>query len=146
MPLLALVVGVLFWLVVGRAMRKVESVRVAVAGISESGWNERVANPHTGDELERLVATMNDMLERLQGSIERERQFVADASHELRSPIAAARAIPSPKYRYAPRSMTMHFKHSNVLRTSRNKCWCSIGSGGPTQLWRRGWWMWTSWC
>jgi signal transduction histidine kinase len=92
-PLLALAVGVSFWLVVGRAMRKVETVRTAVAGISDVDAPERLTNPRTGDEIERLVVTMNDMLGRLQSSIDRERQFVTDASHELRSPIAAARAI-----------------------------------------------------
>jgi signal transduction histidine kinase len=92
-PLLALAVGVSFWLVVGRAMRKVEAVRTAVAGISDVDAPERLTNPRTGDEIERLVVTMNDMLGRLQSSIDRERQFVTDASHELRSPIAAARAI-----------------------------------------------------
>jgi signal transduction histidine kinase len=92
-PLLALAVGVSFWLVVGRAMRKVESVRTAVAGISDVDSSKRLTIPRTGDEIERLVVTMNDMLGRLQSSIDRERQFVTDASHELRSPIAAARAI-----------------------------------------------------
>ena len=92
-PLLVLAVGLLIWLVVGRAMKTVESVRVAVAEISEEDLDERVSNPRTGDELERLVLTMNVMLERLQGAIERERRFVADASHEVRSPIAAVRAV-----------------------------------------------------
>ena len=92
-PLLALAVGLLFWLVVGRAMRKVEAVRTAVGDVSELDLSARVANPRTGDELERLVVTMNEMLTRLQRSVERERQFIADASHELRSPIAAARAV-----------------------------------------------------
>ena len=69
-PLLVLAVGLLIWLVVGRAMKTVESVRVAVAEISEEDLDERVSNPRTGDELERLVLTMNVMLERLQGAIE----------------------------------------------------------------------------
>lgn len=92
-PLLVLAGGVLMWLVVGRAMRTVESVRIAVTRVSDDDPSERVSNPRTGDELERLVVTMNDLLDRLQGAIERERKFVADASHEVRSPIAAVRAI-----------------------------------------------------
>jgi len=92
-PLLILAAGVLIRLVVGRAMKSVESVRLAVAQVSDDRLDERVTNPGTGDELERLVLTMNVMLERLQGAIERERQFVADASHEIRSPIAATRAL-----------------------------------------------------
>jgi signal transduction histidine kinase len=92
-PILALIFGALIWFVVGRAMKPVEATRLAVAGIADLANGERVENPGTGDELERLVTTMNLLLDRLQASFEREQQFVSDASHELRSPIAAVRAI-----------------------------------------------------
>jgi signal transduction histidine kinase len=92
-PVLVLAGGVLMWFVVGRAMRTVESVRIAVTRVSDDDPSERVSNPRTGDELERLVVTMNNLLDRLQEAIARERKFVADASHEVRSPIAAIRAI-----------------------------------------------------
>jgi signal transduction histidine kinase len=92
-PLLALAFGVLTWFVVGRAMKPVESTRLAVAGIVDLESGERVENPRTGDELESLVSTMNLLLDRLQVSVEREQRFISDASHELRSPIAAVRAI-----------------------------------------------------
>ena len=91
-PVLAVVLGLPIWFVVGRAMKPVEAVRVAVADISDQDLEERVPSPGTGDELERLVDTMNRMLERLQATIKRERRFVADASHELRNPIAGMRA------------------------------------------------------
>jgi signal transduction histidine kinase len=51
-----------------------------------------VPEPRTGDEISRLANTMNAMLDRLEASAARQRQFVSDASHELRSPIAAMRA------------------------------------------------------
>lgn len=92
-PLLALAFGVLTWFVVGRAMKPVESTRLAVAGIVDLESGERVENPRTGDELESLVSTMNLLLDRLQVSVEHEQRFISDASHELRSPIAAVRAI-----------------------------------------------------
>jgi signal transduction histidine kinase len=91
LPILALVLGGLIWLVVGRAMKPVEVVRRAVADISAKDLDERFPSPRGGDELDRLVDTMNQMLQRIQVAMKRERRFIADASHELRSPIAAIR-------------------------------------------------------
>ena len=92
LPILAIVLGLLIWVVVSLAMKPVETVRTAVDEISEGSLDERLPSPNTGDELERLVDTMNRMLERLQEVMKRERRFIADASHELRTPIAAMRA------------------------------------------------------
>jgi signal transduction histidine kinase len=91
-PILVLIVAALIWFVVGRAMRPVDRVRRKAADISVTNLNERIANPGTGDELEHLVTTLNALLGRLEGALERERRFVADASHEFRSPLAAIRA------------------------------------------------------
>ena len=91
LPILALVLGGLTWLVVGRAMKPVEVVRQAVSDISAKDLDERLPSPRSGDELDRLVDTMNQMLQRIQAAMKRERRFIADASHELRSPIAAIR-------------------------------------------------------
>jgi signal transduction histidine kinase len=91
LPILAVALGGLIWLVVGRAMKPVEVVRRAVADISENDLDERLPSPRSGDELDRLVHTMNQMLQRLQLAMKRERRFIADASHELRSPIATIR-------------------------------------------------------
>ena len=90
-PLLVLVVAALIWFVVGRAMRPVDRVRRKASDISDSNLNERIANPGTGDEVEQLVTTLNALLSRLEGTLERERRLVADASHEFRSPLAAIR-------------------------------------------------------
>jgi signal transduction histidine kinase len=92
LPALAVAVAVLVWFVVGRAMRPVEMARSAVEDISASDLDVRVPTPRTGDELDRLVDTMNALLGRMQNALNRERRFVADASHELRSPIAALKA------------------------------------------------------
>ena len=79
------------WLVVGRALRPVEQIRGAVTAITSADLSLRVPEPGTDDEIGRLARTMNDMLARLEDAAARQRRFVADASHELRSPLTAIR-------------------------------------------------------
>lgn len=90
-PVLLVVVGVTTWRVVGRSLAPVEAMRTQVAEITDSELSRRVPEPRSRDEIARLASTMNAMLERLEASRERQRRFVADASHELRSPVAAIR-------------------------------------------------------
>ncbi len=78
-------------LLAGRALRPVEAIRSEVAEISGSRLDRRVPVPDTGDEIERLALTMNAMLSRLDDNSRRQREFVADASHELLSPLASLR-------------------------------------------------------
>ncbi len=89
LPLLVLLVGLLTWVLTGRALLPVEAIRSEVAEITGRELSRRVADPRTDDEIGRLARTMNSMLERLERSSERQRRFVSDASHELRSPLAA---------------------------------------------------------
>jgi signal transduction histidine kinase len=91
-PLLVALVGAIAWFVVGRALRPVEAMRAEVAEITAQDLGRRVPVPRARDEIGRLATTMNDMLDRLQLSAERERRFVADASHELQSPLASSLA------------------------------------------------------
>lgn len=90
-PLVLLVVGVTTWLVVGRALAPVERIRERVRAIGEDGLGDRVPVPAARDEVHRLATTMNEMLARLEAADAKQRRFVADASHELRSPIASLR-------------------------------------------------------
>ncbi len=91
-PLTTAVLAALVWWLVGRVLRPVEAIRAEVDRISHHRLDRRVPEPPTADEVARLAHTMNAMLERLAGSAERQRRFVADAAHELRSPLARIRA------------------------------------------------------
>lgn len=90
-PLLVLVVGAVTWWITGRALRPVEAIREEVETISSSELDRRVPEPDSGDEIARLATTMNGMLRRLEESQVRQRRFVSDAAHELRSPVASIR-------------------------------------------------------
>ena len=91
LPILLAVVALTTWLMVGRALAPVESIRREVDAISSVDLDRRVPTPPGNDEIARLATTMNDMLGRLEQGQARQRRFVADASHELRSPVASIR-------------------------------------------------------
>lgn len=90
-PAAALVLAVLVWVLVGRVLSPVEQIRRGVAEINGHSLDRRVPQPRGNDEIARLARTMNEMLQRIEESSERQRRFVADASHELRSPLTRIR-------------------------------------------------------
>lgn len=90
-PILLLIVGAVTWWMVGRALAPVDSIRAEVEAISSSELHRRVPDPPGSDEIARLATTMNRMLARLEEGHLRQRRFVSDASHELRSPVASIR-------------------------------------------------------
>jgi signal transduction histidine kinase len=90
-PLLLGVVGGVSWKMVGRALAPVEAMRTEVDAVSTRQLHRRVPDPAGNDEIARLATTMNRMLARLEQGQERQRRFVSDASHELRSPVATIR-------------------------------------------------------
>jgi signal transduction histidine kinase len=90
-PALIAVVGFAVWLLAGRALRPVEAIRSQAEEITGTTLDRRVPEPRSKDEVGKLARTMNAMLDRLEGSSQKQRQFVSDASHELRSPIASIR-------------------------------------------------------
>ncbi|GAA4483209.1 ATP-binding protein [Rhodococcus olei] len=77
---------------IGRSLRSVDRIRTRVATISSSDLTERVPVPAQRDEIAALAKTMNEMLARIESGQNAQRRFVADASHELRSPLATVTA------------------------------------------------------
>jgi signal transduction histidine kinase len=77
-----------YWLM-RRSLRSVDAIRSQVAAISTTDLTERVPVPPGRDEISALAITMNDMLARIESGHAAQRQFVGDASHELRSPLTA---------------------------------------------------------
>ena len=74
------------------ALRPVEAMRRRADAVSASGTGQRLPVPAARDELGALGRTLNDMIERLERALDRERTLVADASHDLRTPLAIAQA------------------------------------------------------
>lgn len=90
-PALVGLVALVAWWLAGRTLRPVEAIRVEAESIGGESIHRRLPEPSGHDEIGRLARTMNAMLGRLEHSALRQRQFVSDASHELRSPVAAIR-------------------------------------------------------
>lgn len=90
-PIALILASAVGYLLAGVSLRQVESMRRRASAISAERPGARLPVPPTGDEVERLAATLNEMLDRLEAALERERDFVADAGHELRTPLSLLR-------------------------------------------------------
>jgi two-component system OmpR family sensor kinase len=90
-PIALLLASVAGYFLAGLSLRPVESMRRRAAAISGESLERRLPVPRSHDEIERLGQTLNEMLERIEEVLRREQDFVADAGHELRTPLALLR-------------------------------------------------------
>jgi signal transduction histidine kinase len=90
-PLLVALLAAVSWRVLGAALRPVEALRAGAEEITGGARPGRLPVPDSRDEIRRLAVTLNDMLHRLDAARARQRAFVADAAHELRSPLTNMR-------------------------------------------------------
>ncbi|HET6287809.1 MAG TPA: ATP-binding protein [Amycolatopsis sp.] len=118
-PLAVLITALAAWLAAGRALRPVEAIRRELAEVSGSRLDRRVPVPPSRDEVARLATTMNETLDRLQQAYDQQERFVADASHELRSPLANLRAGLEVALTHADRADWPGVAHRSLLDVQR---------------------------
>jgi signal transduction histidine kinase len=86
-PLLLFLMSGMFWLGIGRALAPVGSIRRRADAIASSKLGERIEITPGRDEIALMATTVNEMLDRLEASATSQKEFISNASHELRSPL-----------------------------------------------------------
>lgn len=92
LPIALLLAAVAGYIVAGRALTPIDAIRARAEEIGADDLGLRVPEPDADDELRRLAHTLNALLARLEAAFRRERTFVADAGHELRTPLSALKS------------------------------------------------------
>lgn len=93
LPVVVLSAAFLVWLLAGRALRPIDRMIDEIGAITDGrSLHRRLPETSASDELDRLAVTMNAMMARLESSFSALRRFTADASHELKTPLAVIRA------------------------------------------------------
>lgn len=109
-PLTLLLIAIGGWFLAGRAINPVVRISRAIQRVSAESLDQRLPVPATDDEVAELARTFNDLLERLQDSFRKIRQFSGDASHELRTPLTILKGETEVNLRWA--KTTDEFRHA----------------------------------
>ena len=115
--LLVALTGYIIWITVGRVLAPVEAIREQASSIRGSSLDRRVPESGSGDEIDRLAGTVNEMLARIAHHDATRRQFASDASHELKSPLANLRAM---------------------IDTAKGDEWATVSASAATEVDRMG--------
>ncbi len=118
LPLVVAALAALVWWLVGWTLRPVRAITSEVADIRADSLDRRVPVTLANDEIQGLARTMNDMLDRLQDAAQRQQRFVADASHELRSPLTRIRTELEVDARH-PETADLAATHHSILDETR---------------------------
>ena len=136
-PVILAVSTLIAWVLTGAALRPIEEMRTEAATIGANEPGRRLAVPDTADEVARLGATLNAMLERLETALERERRFVADAAHE--DPDAPREPPHRIGARSPPRSDDRGARSDDPERGRGDRAALAAGRRSPRPRTGRGW-------
>ena len=102
-----------------RALRPIDDITKTAGEISKGDIKQRIGKPKTKDEVGRLVITFNEMLDKLESFIKKERQFTSDVSHELRTPLAVISAEAEQLLSVLPRKNEYSDSLKKILKESK---------------------------
>lgn len=118
-PVVVALLALIVWVSIGRALRPVEAMRREANAITSAHLHRRLAVPPGDDEIPRLALTLNEMLDRIDQSHRLQRQFVSDASHELRSPLSAIRQTAEVAHAYPDKTSLPALAQDVLSESSR---------------------------
>ena len=101
-PAAVLLIALGAWVVSGQAIRPIRDIADTAENVTAAGLSQRIAEPGTSDELQRLTIVLNKMLDRLEDGFKQATRFSADASHELKTPLTIMQGELEAALREAP--------------------------------------------